>query len=149
MPLSNSIANSLLQTSQIAHDFVKSLTPGAGATLVCLSGDLGSGKTTFTKALAAAIGVTETITSPTFVIEKIYELTGQPFSFLIHIDAYRLEKEEELLHLGWNEIIKNPENLIVLEWPEKVSGIIPEGAITISLAVVDENSREITVTHGK
>jgi len=63
---------------------------------------------------------------------------------LIHIDAYRLEKDEELLHLGWQEIISEPENFILIEWPENVAGIIPENAKRISLKFVDENTREIS-----
>ena len=63
---------------------------------------------------------------------------------MIHIDAYRLEKDEELLHLGWQEIISEPENFILIEWPENVAGIIPENAKRISLKFVDENTREIS-----
>src|SRR3989338_7645376 len=63
-----------------------------GATFVTLQGELGAGKTAFTQAVARALDVTETVTSPTFVLEKIYLLNGRQFKRLIHIDAYRLEK---------------------------------------------------------
>ena len=124
-----------------------------GATVVALSGDLGSGKTTFAQGIAKALGVEETVTSPTFVIEKIYELQAQPFdiaqgkkfSHLIHIDAYRLKDEHELEVLGWKEIIADPSNLIVIEWPEKVAVIIPENAIRISF-IDTGNARELTYT---
>ncbi len=138
------ISHGLTETEKVAGDFVKGLMPRTeSATIVCLSGDLGSGKTTFTKAAAAALGISETVTSPTFVIEKIYELTGQVFSFLIHIDAYRLERGEELVQLGWGKIIADQKNLIFIEWPERVPGIIPKDAIKISFTGIDENSREI------
>lgn len=138
------ISKSLAETEQLAADFVKNLVPKeTSACVVCLSGDLGSGKTTFTKAAASALGISETVTSPTFVIEKIYELTGQKFSFLIHIDAYRLEKGEELIRLGWNQITTDPKNLIFIEWPERVPEIIPSDAIMLRFKGVDEESREI------
>ena len=98
----------------------------AKATVVGLYGELGSGKTTFMKFLAESLGVNETIQSPTFVIEKIYELVNQSFQHLIHIDAYRIEKENEMINLGWQEIIADHKNLICIEWPERIAGIMPE-----------------------
>ena len=75
-----------------ARKFVASLMPHRdAATLVTLSGDLGAGKTTFTQGIARALGVEETVASPTFVIEKVYVLTAQRWERLVHIDAYRLE----------------------------------------------------------
>src|SRR3989344_3743235 len=89
-----------------------------GATTLLLSGELGAGKTAFVKALARILGIKEDIISPTFVIMKFYPLTGQLFKQLIHIDAYRLEKADELTHLGFEELCKDPVNLICIEWPE-------------------------------
>lgn len=89
------------------------------------------------------MGVRENMHSPTFVIMKVYEVDFKGFKNLIHIDAYRIEKEGELLHLGWNEIIKEPENLVLIEWPENVPGLIPKNAIKILFKHVDENTREI------
>lgn len=66
--------------------------------------------------------------SPTFVVMKSYDVNWKGFKKLIHIDAYRLEKEDELLHLGWDELIKDPENVILIEWPEKVENLIPKHA---------------------
>ncbi len=140
------ISNSLEETKKIARDFVLSLLPKSDcATVVGLYGNLGAGKTTLTQFLAKAVGVEETVTSPTFVIEKIYELSGQKFKFLIHIDAYRIEKPQELVSLGWNEIISKPENLILIEWPENVAGIMPEH-VKIKLETLDgENKRQIEI----
>lgn len=115
-----------------------------GATVVGLYGDLGSGKTTFTQAVARILGMQETVTSPTFVIEKIYPLEGHAFSkHLIHIDAYRLEKSEELVRLGWNEIIADQDNLILIEWPEKVADIMPTKHIKLKFTFINETTREI------
>lgn len=95
------ISHSIEDTQKIANDFVSKLyTKDSGATVVGLSGDLGAGKTAFTKCIAKSLGVEDTVTSPTFVIEKIYELQNQKFTHLIHIDAYRLDKSDELLNLG-------------------------------------------------
>ncbi len=121
------ISNSLEETQKIADDFIKNISPKSdSAFVVGLSGNLGAGKTAFTKCIAKSLGVEETVTSPTFVIEKIYELENQKFSHLIHIDAYRLESGEELLNLGWQRIVSDPNNLILIEWPEKVSSVMPE-----------------------
>lgn len=115
------------------------------ATVIGLYGDLGSGKTAYTQAVAKALGVVETVTSPTFVIEKIYALESPEFKHLIHIDAYRLAKSEELKHLGWHDIIKDPANLILIEWPERVSEIMPAEHIQIKFNSIDPTTREIEV----
>ncbi len=131
---------------KVAESFVESLSPYSDrAVVVGLYGNLGAGKTTFTQSVAKTLGVSDTVTSPTFVIEKIYELTNQEFTHLIHIDAYRLEGGDELVKLGWNEITADPNNLILIEWPERVENIMPEH-IKISLRGLDDpNSREIEV----
>ncbi|TSC70199.1 MAG: UPF0079 ATP-binding protein [Parcubacteria group bacterium Gr01-1014_46] len=144
--------SSLEETEKVARDFVMNIVPNPEtATVVGLYGDLGAGKTNFTQAVAKVLGIEESVVSPTFVIEKIYDLPDQnglrtdKFSHLIHIDAYRLEKSEELLHLGWREIIANPKNLILIEWPERVSDIMPEH-IKISLKhTKNEQSREVEI----
>jgi tRNA threonylcarbamoyladenosine biosynthesis protein TsaE len=148
------LSKNVAETAKIAANFVKTSLAkadfGGKAVIVGLYGELGSGKTTFMKYLAESFGVGETIQSPTFVIEKIYELTNQPFQHLIHIDAYRIEKEEEMINLGWREIISDPKNLICIEWPEKIFGIMPEH-IKINFEHIEdpgrmnENERKITI----
>jgi tRNA threonylcarbamoyladenosine biosynthesis protein TsaE len=129
----------------IAADFLRTLAPrSAGATIVTLSGDLGAGKTTFAQALARQLGVEETVASPTFVIEKIYRLKGQKWQRLIHIDAYRLRFAKELTVLGWDELLKDAGDLIVLEWPEKVPELIPETAVNVRIDIEGEG-RIITI----
>lgn len=104
------------------------------ATVITLSGDLGAGKTHFTKNFGKAIGIKEIINSPTYVIIKNYKISKRKSSFenLVHIDAYRLESYKELERLGWQEILENPKNIVVIEWPEMVSEIIPKNAIMVS-----------------
>ncbi len=114
------------------------------ASVVTLSGELGAGKTSFAQGVAKALGIEESVTSPTFVIEKIYQLKDQKFERLIHIDAYRLEKPHELEVLGWREIAADPANLILLEWPERVPQLIPEDAIRIRFDIAGEG-RSISI----
>jgi tRNA threonylcarbamoyladenosine biosynthesis protein TsaE len=128
-----------------AAAFVHSLAPNiGGATLVTLSGELGAGKTTFVQAVAKAFGVVESVTSPTFVLEKRYDLTNQAFKRLIHIDAYRLKGGEELTPLHFDETLKQAENLIMLEWPEMVKDALPVATHAVTLAVLPDGARTIT-----
>lgn len=137
------LSKSIEETRQIAKDFLESIHSIDRAYVVALKGDLGSGKTTFTQEVGKILGIESNIHSPTFVIEKIYAVNFKNFTRLIHIDAYRLEKESELLHIGWEEVAKEPENLVFIEWPENVSGIIPADARYIYFKFIDENTREI------
>lgn len=128
-----------------AAAFVRSLSSGDRATLITLSGELGAGKTAFTKAVARTLYVEETVSSPTFVLEKIYLLpAGQPFKRLIHIDAYRLEKGSDLAPLGFDELMHDPGNLILLEWPEKVTEALPVPSKKLSFTVQSDGARTIS-----
>src|SRR5437870_249849 len=98
------------------------------AEIIALQGELGSGKTHFAQHFGKILGVSEDMQSPTFVIMKSYAIDWKGFKKLIHIDAYRLEHENELLHLGWDELIDDPKNLILIEWPERVENLIPKEA---------------------
>lgn len=139
------LCHNLAEMADVAHSFLAQLKlKPAQANLVCLSGDLGSGKTAFTKLVAEELNIKETITSPTFVIEKKYEIKDHPFfRQMIHIDAYRLNDGQDLLKLDWLEIINEPSNLILLEWPEIVSTILPKDSKTINFLFIDESTREI------
>ena len=119
------------------------------AKLVTLSGDLGAGKTSFVQGTAREFGVTGPVTSPTFVLEKIYELPTNSsfFSLLIHIDAYRLEGGEQLVPLDFARYLNIPAALIMLEWPERVADGLPEADVHISLEVLPDNTRSITYTY--
>jgi len=136
------VSKSLEETKEVAETVVRGLDLGDKATVLALRGNLGSGKTAFSQAVGEVLGVSG-MSSPTFVIEKIYPIDYRGFKHLVHIDAYRLEKHTELLHLGWTEICKEPENLILIEWPDRVSEIIPKDAMLINFKFVDENTRDI------
>jgi len=138
-------AKNLEETQKIAADFIQTLSASTDkATVVGLYGDLGAGKTSFTQGVAMALGITDHVVSPTFVIEKIYPLphAHNGFTHMIHIDAYRLDDPNELSSLGWNNITADPHNLILIEWPERVAEIMPPH-IQITFASFGEEGREI------
>jgi len=140
------ISKSLNETEKIAKDFLEKLSIASKeATVVGLYGDLGSGKTTFTQSIAKLLGIKDFVTSPTYVIEKKYPIKYKNFENLIHIDLYRIESSKELLHLDWQEIISNPKNLILIEWPEKIGEIMPKNSLKINFEFVSENERKIDI----
>ncbi len=127
-----------------AKDFLKEVYPkNKGAFIVGLSGELGSGKTSFVQCAARILGVVEQITSPTFVIEKIYPLKKYRFGKLIHIDAYRLKNSDELLTVGWRDVADDVKNLIFIEWPEHVEEALPKDIAKLLFTYVDETTRNI------
>lgn len=140
------VSHSLEETQKLAKDWLASLPqPTDEATIVGLYGNLGAGKTAFTQAVARELGITEPTTSPTFVIEKLYETTHPFLKRLIHIDAYRLEAGRELQALDFEKLVENPNNLILIEWPENVKEILPENHLKIQCEFVDETTRKFEV----
>lgn len=136
---------------QEAAIFIHSLMPLENhATLVTLSGELGAGKTSFTQGVAIALGIKEPVTSPTFVLQKIYNLNStSDFKTLVHIDAYRLEGEHSLTPLEFSEQYKNPNTLIILEWPEMVKEQLPAPDVAVTLSILPENTRSVSYTYGQ
>lgn len=139
------------ETHALAKQLLKELSgetaqSRVGATVVGLRGDLGAGKTTLAQGIAAELGVTERVTSPTFILERIYKLRGETSQWerLVHIDAYRLDNEDELKHLGWQELLADPTNLILVEWPERVAGSLPADTLYVDCKHIDEMKREIS-----
>ena len=122
----------------------KEIISHTDALIIGLHGDLGAGKTTFMKSFAEALGVKDTVQSPTFVILKRFEINDLGFKNLYHIDAYRLERGEELLKLGWNEMVQNPTNIICIEWPERVEDILKD-YLRIDFEHQGETTRKIRV----
>ena len=114
----------------------------AKATVVGLSGELGAGKTTLVKAIAKNLGIKNKLSSPTFVIMKRYPLPkGGRYENFFHLDAYRLENKKELETLGFREVVRDPANLVFIEWPENVKGAIPKGATIIKVSHGGEKER--------
>lgn len=121
-----------------------------GGEVLALKGDLGAGKTTFTKGLAEGLKVVETITSPTFVILKEYKCkilrpkTHPGGEILVHIDAYRAETIEDIKSVGIEDYLDRKDVIMVVEWPEKIKEVLPEDTIWINFENINEKERKIT-----
>jgi len=142
------LSSSPKQTQKIAEILVKSVldSPGKSPRIFCLEGDLGAGKTTFIQGAARALKIRNKILSPTFVIMKNFQIPGNlAIHFFCHIDCYRIEGPKEILNLGFKEIIKNPQNLVFIEWPEKIKKIIPKNALWLKFKIKGKNKREIII----
>lgn len=127
-----------------ARAFVESIpkqTPG-GAYLVGLEGELGAGKTSFVQEVAKILGIEGRVTSPTFVVLKTYSIARAPFTHLVHADLYRLHKDDPDT-IGWSEYMKDPKNLILAEWPERIHGGMPKGTRVISFSVIGDDRRRV------
>jgi tRNA threonylcarbamoyladenosine biosynthesis protein TsaE len=131
-------------------DLIFSLENKGSATVIGLIGNLGAGKTTLVQAAAEILEINENVLSPTYVIMKKYEINLPDFIHknLIHIDAYRLESDEELINLNIKDEFNNPDNLILIEWADKVEKILPDEYIKIKFKIIDEENREIEVVNG-
>jgi len=142
------ISTSVAETKQVAVEFLKKIltaAPAAGAAVVGLYGNLGSGKTTFIQCLAQLLSVADHITSPTFVIMKSYKISTLNFHHLIHIDAYRLKSGEELKRLGFEKLLSDPSNLILIEWADLVRDILPPDHLKLTFEFIDERTRKIII----
>lgn len=128
------ITYSKTETQKLAQKLGELLQKGC---VLCLSGELGAGKTTFTQGLAKGLDINQNVNSPTFVMMKEYEgrLT------LIHIDAYRLEGISQ--DLGFEDYFDD-DHVCVIEWSEFVKDYLPEDHLSITINRLDENTREIT-----
>ncbi|MDD3831492.1 MAG: tRNA (adenosine(37)-N6)-threonylcarbamoyltransferase complex ATPase subunit type 1 TsaE [Clostridia bacterium] len=132
-------SSSQQQTIKFAQQFARQLK---GGDVVVLRGQLGAGKTHFAKGVALALGITDTVTSPTFAIHNIYygRLT------LHHFDFYRLtEREGE--YLGFEEFIGDSSSITLIEWADNVPSLIPGRHITVDITITGDTSRHITVNY--
>ena len=141
------ITNSAKETQKKAAELIKKLVNKklGGALVLGLVGELGAGKTTFIQGLAKTLKIKERILSPTFVIMKRFAIGDKPFANFYHIDCYRIENPKELTALGFKEIIKDPKNLIVIEWAEKVKSLISKDAVWVEFEWMGEEERKIMV----
>ena len=127
------VTSSADETRKLGRFLAKELRGGA---IICLSGDLGSGKTTFVQGFLKGLGTKGPYTSPTFLIMKKY---GEN---VFHFDTYRVEADD-VMNLGWEEIVANNENIVIIEWAEKIKKIIPSDAAWLKFEWVDEDKRKI------
>ena len=122
--------NSVEETWELARKLAPELKPGD---VICLEGDLGAGKTTFTQGLAAALGVPGRVNSPTFCIVQEHRATfarskvDLPLPYLVHMDLYRLHDEDDVIAIGWEDFLAQGA-ILVVEWPERAGSLIPSDA---------------------
>ncbi len=123
-------------------------TPPKRALMIGLKGDLGGGKTTFLQGFAKGLGIKQRILSPTFVIMKKFDIKHQTSKFkrLYHIDCYRIFKPQEILNLGFNQIVFSPENIVAVEWADRIFKILPRGTIILKFEFINEKTRGITIS---
>ncbi|MDD5489571.1 MAG: tRNA (adenosine(37)-N6)-threonylcarbamoyltransferase complex ATPase subunit type 1 TsaE [Candidatus Moranbacteria bacterium] len=131
----------------------------AGGEVICLTGELGSGKTTFAQGVLRGLGVKGPWTSPTFLVVKHYKkeipnpksqipnkskISKSKIQNIYHIDCYRV-KAQDILDLGWKEIIAGKNNIVIVEWAKRIRKIIPEKSIWVSFEHVNKNKRKIFI----
>lgn len=129
---------------ELADELLSLLPASDRAHTLALSGPLGAGKTTFAQALAHVLGVTEQVISPTFLIMRTYPTAHRRFMRLVHIDAYRVEDEEELRILNLSDYFAAPETLVCIEWPERIPSFVPADALRLSFEIAPEDVRIVT-----
>lgn len=169
MSIKKIITNSAQEMQEVAKNLAKEileLKSSKNAIVLALSGDLGAGKTTFLQGFAKGMGINEKINSPTFVIMKRFDIKGVKFKNFYHIDCYRLDSSKDILDLGFKEIILNPENIVAIEWPEKIypvefgkakiltksqnysTGVklkLPKNSVKIKFGHLEAKKREISI----
>ncbi|MBI4128170.1 MAG: tRNA (adenosine(37)-N6)-threonylcarbamoyltransferase complex ATPase subunit type 1 TsaE [Parcubacteria group bacterium] len=136
------------ETKALARGLAATLRPGS---VIALTGELGSGKTTFVQGFAQGLGVQSTVNSPTFVLIKRYPIPGKSSSFFFHLDCYRVRNPQAMVDIGALEIIHDPRAFVAIEWAEKIKAQLPshtiwvqfydegEGRRTIEIAIPDPN----------
>ena len=134
------ITQSPAETEAVGQALGKALTPG---TVIAYLGDLGAGKTAFTRGLARGLGCTDMVTSPTYTIVNEYLSGRMP---LFHFDMYRLRSADDLFDIGWDDYLERG-GVCAVEWSENVREAM-EDAVTVRLDKLSEDSRKITIEGG-
>ena len=142
------ITNSFRETQGLGEEFVERIS-GQGRALseerslvIALYGDLGSGKTTFVQGLAKGLGIKRRIISPTFIIVRSYKLGVRSF---FHIDLYRIADEKDIEGLGLEEIMEDPQNIVAIEWAEKMGNLLQKERWNVRFEYLSKEKRRITI----
>jgi tRNA threonylcarbamoyladenosine biosynthesis protein TsaE len=119
--------------------------------VIALVGELGAGKTRLVKLFARMLGIDEEVTSPTFLLMRTYSV-GTPaypeIARLVHVDAYRASAKE-LADLGWKDLISSPENVVMVEWADRVADLMPSSAVWVRLSTEGARSRKVHITYDR
>ena len=139
-PNTTHLTRSVEETVALGERLAATLPPG---TVLALTGELGAGKTALTKGLARGLGVTEPITSPTFML--VAEHPARDGRRLYHVDLYRLDAPQQAVEIGIEEELA-PDGWTIIEWAERLGDLLPPGSVHIQIEILGENERRITVT---
>jgi tRNA threonylcarbamoyladenosine biosynthesis protein TsaE len=135
------ITNNEEETVNFAAEYAKNLK---GGEILALIGELGAGKTVFTKGLAKGLGVNQRLSSPTFVYMKLYEIRNQDkLKKLCHVDAYRAQHEYDLINIGAEDFMGKEDTITVIEWADRIRNILPKRTQYIYFENQGENKRLI------
>lgn len=130
------------ETKELASKVAKNLKPGD---ILALYGDLGSGKTTFTRFLVEALGFSSRVQSPTFIVARRYTKDSEGIKVINHIDLYRLHSKEEVSDLGLSELFNEDEAITIIEWPELLEEILPKTAKKFCFEYLEEGVRKVII----
>ncbi len=133
--------NSLEETQKIASDLAKKMKPG----VIALYGDLGAGKTTFTQGFAKGLGIKDKIISPTFVLIRQHQIPNKKQVFY-HVDMYRIDNPASIKELGIEDLLNTKDDLVLIEWAEKIEDFLPKNSTKIFIKTTSENQRQITIS---
>lgn len=136
------ITNSTQETEEFAKQIAKDIKAGA---VLALTGDLGSGKTTFTRYLVNALGFDSRVQSPTFVLHRTYKNSEGIIKTTHHLDLYRLEETYEVEALGLKELFEESDSISIIEWPEVAKEYLPQRTIYINFTYENEDTRRISI----
>ena len=142
------LTNSFSETKKMGEKFAKKILQTflqEKAVVLGLEGDLGGGKTTFLQGFAKGLGIKEKILSPTFVLMRRFQIPEKTVCCFYHFDCYRIQKPNEILDLGFREIISEPKNIVAIEWAERIKKILPKDTIILKFDFLDKNKRKITI----
>lgn len=130
------VTTSAKETQKIGAELAKS-----GARIVCLYGELGSGKTTFTQGFAKGLGITSRLLSPTFIIVRRYDIPSSE-KYFCHVDLYRVNNIGDL---GLEEIFADPHAFVVIEWADRLRDMLPKKRIDIYFSVDEHDKHTISI----
>lgn len=134
------ITSSEEETENIGKELAMSLSKGDS---VLLRGNLGAGKTVFSRGFARGLGITEPVSSPTYTIVQEYELPAG--GRLYHLDLYRISGVNAALAFGVDEFLDDPQGISLIEWPDRIDGILPENAICVEIEHLSDSERRLTI----
>ena len=145
--------------TKLAKKILKSKPHLKHARIIALVGDLGAGKTTFTQGFAKGLGIKHRMVSPTFLIFRNYSITSslqfrfrhserseESYKTFYHVDVYRIDSLKELNILGFKEILQNPENIVLIEWADKIKKILPKDTLLINFQHGSKENERVVST---